>query len=151
MFLGCKNYSVYNNMPPLHDLLPSTDFMLFKADIRPEWEAPSNLDGGKWVLTLEIKDQEGLNMQEIWENMMLPLIGCTISHYSHVNGVVMSYRERYFRFSMWTREAKNKEIQLAIGKQFKELTKVPTRIQLVYQIHANAINRQLDNDYIMAV
>ena len=138
-------------MPPLYDLLPSTDYMLFKADIRPEWEAPSNQDGGKWVLTIETKEQEGLNMQEIWENLMLTLVGCTMAHYPYVNGVVMSFRERYFRFSLWTRDANDKVKQLEIGKMVRDLAKIPPKVQIVYQLHANALNRQLDNDYIMAI
>ena len=138
-------------MPTLYDLLPSTDYMLFKADIRPEWEAPSNQDGGKWVITLENKDQEGLNIQEIWEAMMLTMIGCTIAHYNYVNGIVMSLRERYFRFSLWTRDANDKVKQLEIGKHFRELAKITPKIQVIYQLHVNALNRQLDNDFSMSV
>ena len=138
-------------MPPLYDLVPNTDYMLFKADIRPEWEAPSNLHGGKWVLTIENKDQEGLNMQDIWETLLMALVGCVMNNYGHVNGIVMSFRERYFRFSLWTRDAEDKATQLEIGKCFKELAKVPTKIQAVYQLHSNALKRQLDNEFVMAI
>ena len=51
-------------MPRLNDLIPNTDYMLFKADIRPEWEVPSNKYGGRWVWTIESKDQEGVDFQE---------------------------------------------------------------------------------------
>jgi len=138
-------------MPQLYDLLPNTDYMFFKADIRPEWEAPSNLNGGKWVLTIENKDQEGVNMQEIWETLLMALVGCTISNYGHVNGIVLSLRERYYRFSIWTRDAEDKKTQLEIGKSFKELSKIPAKLQVVYQLHSNALKRQLDNDYVMAI
>ena len=138
-------------MPQLYDLLPNTDYMLFKADIRPEWEAPSNQDGGKWVLTIENKDQEGVNMQAIWEGIILMMIGCTISNYTYVNGFVMSIRERYVRFTLWTRDANDKDKQMEIGKQFKEIAKIPAKLQIVYQIHSNALNRQLNNEYIMAI
>jgi len=138
-------------MPPLYDLLPNTDYMLFKADIRPEWEAPSNKDGGKWVLTIETKDQEGLNMQEIWETILMAMVGCTYVHYNFVNGIVMSLRERYFRFSLWTRDASDKKMQLEIGKHFRELAKISPKIQVVYQLHSNALKRQLDNEFTMAL
>ena len=138
-------------MPTLYDLLPNTDYMLFKADIRPEWEAPSNKDGGKWVLTIENKDQEGLNMQEIWETILLAMIGCTFANYNYVNGIVLSLRERYFRFSLWTRDAEDKKIQLEIGKSFRDLSKISPKIQVVYQLHSNALKRQLDNEYTMAL
>lgn len=143
--------SVYNYMPPLYDLLPNTDYMLFKADIRPEWEAPSNKDGGKWVLTIENKDQEGLNMQEIWETILMAMAGCTFVHYEYVNGIVMSLRERYFRFSLWTKAADDKKLQLEIGKHFRELSKIPPKLQIVYQLHVNALKRQLDNEFTMAL
>jgi len=138
-------------MPPLYDLIPNTDYMFFKADIRPEWEAPSNQNGGKWVLTIENKDQEGLNLQEIWEKLLMCLAGCTICNYSYINGIVMSLKERHIRFSIWTREADNKKTQLEIGKFLKEVTGIPTKLQFVYQLHLNALKRQLDNEFIMAI
>eukprot|EP00831_Metopus_contortus_P046075 TRINITY_DN3697_c0_g2_i11.p1 TRINITY_DN3697_c0_g2~~TRINITY_DN3697_c0_g2_i11.p1 ORF type:complete len:242 (+),score=39.61 TRINITY_DN3697_c0_g2_i11:64-789(+) len=144
-------WNVYNYMPPLYDLLPNTDYMFFKADIRPEWEAPANKDGGKWVLTIENKDQEGLNMQDIWENLLLTMLGCTYTDYEFVNGAVISLRERYFRFALWTRNSSNKDLQLRIGKQLREIAKIPPKIQICYQVHANALKKQLDNEYTMAL
>eukprot|EP00826_Nyctotherus_ovalis_P023517 TRINITY_DN18061_c0_g1_i1.p1 TRINITY_DN18061_c0_g1~~TRINITY_DN18061_c0_g1_i1.p1 ORF type:complete len:139 (+),score=43.25 TRINITY_DN18061_c0_g1_i1:387-803(+) len=138
-------------MPPLHDIVPNTDYMLFKADIRPEWESPANKDGGKWVLTIENKDQEGLNLQEIWEKLLMSITGCTICNYSYINGIVMSLKERHIRFSLWTRDADDKKIQLEIGKQLKEIVDVPSKLQFVYQLHSNALKRQLDNEFIMAI
>ena len=143
--------SVYNYMPPLYDLLPNTDFMLFKADVRPEWEAPANKDGGKWVLTIENKEEPGVNVQELWEVLLLTMIGCTFAHYDHVNGAVFSLRERYFRFSVWTRDASDKDVLREIGKQFREIAKIAPKLQVVYQLHVNALKRQLDNEFIMAL
>ena len=138
-------------MPRLNDLIPNTDYMLFKADIRPEWEAPSNKHGGKWVLTIETKDQEGIDFQEIWERLLMSMAGCTIPNYEHINGIVMSVRERYLRFSIWTKEADDKKTQLEIGRFIKEVGNINEKLQIVYQLHSNALKRHLDNEFTMAV
>jgi translation initiation factor 4E len=137
-------------MPGLYDLMPNTDFMLFKADVRPEWEAPANKDGGKWVLTIENKE-EAIGLQEVWEVLLCTMIGCTFAHYDHVNGAVFSVRDRYFRFSLWTRDATDKDILREIGKQFRVIAKLAPKVQVVYQLHVNALKRQLDNEFIMAL
>ncbi len=143
--------SAYNYIPPLYDLVPNTDYMLFKAEVRPEWEAPTNRDGGKWVLTFATEDLEAMNIQDIWEQLLLALIGCTFSHYEYINGMVVSVRERHVRLSLWTSMAEDKEVIREIGKHFREVAKLSPKYQVVYQLHASAINQQLDNNFISAL
>ena len=47
---------MYNNIYKVEEIMPNTDYMMFKKGIRPEWEDPSNRDGGKWVVTLPIEE-----------------------------------------------------------------------------------------------
>jgi len=39
-------WNLFNHLPKIDDLVPNTDFYIFKADVRPEWEAPANKEGG---------------------------------------------------------------------------------------------------------
>lgn len=42
-------WRIYNNLTPI-DMLPSnTDFFIFKDYIKPQWEDPKNVKGGRWI------------------------------------------------------------------------------------------------------
>ena len=45
-------WRMYHNIYSVEEIMPNTDYMLFKKGIRPEWEDPHNRAGGKWVVTL---------------------------------------------------------------------------------------------------
>ena len=47
-------WRMYNNTFAISDLMPNTDYLIFKKGIRPEWEDIQNYYGGKWVVTLPI-------------------------------------------------------------------------------------------------
>ena len=49
-------WCMYNNIYKVEEIMPNTDYMLFKKGVRPEWEDPHNRDGGKWVVTLPIEE-----------------------------------------------------------------------------------------------
>jgi translation initiation factor 4E len=47
---------MYNHVYVITEIIPNTDFLMFKKGIRPEWEHPCNKGGGKWVVTLPIEE-----------------------------------------------------------------------------------------------
>ena len=49
-------WKMYNNIYSVEEIMPNTDYMLFRKGIRPEWEDPFNREGGKWVVTLPIEE-----------------------------------------------------------------------------------------------
>ena len=49
-------WKMYNNIYSVEEIMPNTDYMLFRKGIRPEWEDPANRAGGKWVVTLPIEE-----------------------------------------------------------------------------------------------
>ena len=126
--------------------------MFFKSDVKPEWEDSKNKNGGKWVVTIEKSQYKDVPIQALWEETMIGLIGCQFDEMADINGVVLSLRERLFRISLWVRrEESAKEVIKNIGVCFRNICKIPTAIHVVYQLHANALKRHLDNDFIMSV
>jgi len=79
------------------------------------------------------------------------LVGTTVSHYNEINGVVMNLKEKYYRFSVWTKSRENKDTLLEIGKCFKSLLALPEGFKFLFQVHENALKRNLNNEYIMAI
>ena len=59
-------WRMYNNTYTISELLSSTDYLIFKKGIRPEWEDPANRDGGKWVVTVKIEDDMEEEVDNAW-------------------------------------------------------------------------------------
>jgi len=126
--------------------------MFFKSDVKPEWEDAKNKNGGKWVVTIEKAHMKDLSAQSLWEDALLGLVGCNYEEMDEINGIVLSLRERFIRFSLWVKkEEAAKEIIKKIGLCFRSICKIPTSIKVIYQLHANALKKHLDNDFIMSV
>lgn len=114
-------WGVYNHLQLVSKLNPGCDYMFFKKDIPPMWEDPQNCDGGRWTLSLEKKFRNS-SLDIYWLNTLLALIGdqfCEES--SHVNGVWVNVRSKGDRLSLWTKTAKNAEVQMKIGRKFRDI------------------------------
>ena len=87
--------------------MPNTDYMLFKKGIRPEWEDPSNKNGGKWVVTLPIEEDMEEECGQAWIKSLVTLISAQIEEEEILNGIVLSVREKHLRLSLWCSESSN--------------------------------------------
>lgn len=101
--------------PP--SLLPSSssstplisDLNIFKSDIAPAWEDPSNVGGGRWVLRL----RKGV-ADRVWDELVYALVGARLEPDggSGVNGVVLSVRKDEDILSVWCKPAPRVEREL---------------------------------------
>ena len=94
---------MYNNITKVEDLMPNTDYMLFKKGVRPEWEDAQNKDGGKWVVTLPIEEDMEEECDNAWIKILVTLISGNIeaNEMDNINGIVLSVREKHLRLSLW--------------------------------------------------
>ena len=96
--------------------------------IKPMWEDAANAAGGKWVLNL--RNQEKHLLPQFWENLVLGLIGETIDADDEITGAVVcvrgcvrgvrccvqvARRKAGDRLAIWTRNADNESVIMAIG------------------------------------
>ena len=64
--------------------------MFFKTGIKPMWEDPENIDGGRWLLTIEKKR---VDLNDLWQNALLSLVGSQYDKESSlVNGAFFNRR-----------------------------------------------------------
>jgi translation initiation factor 4E len=114
-------WGVYNHLQLVSKLSPGCDFMLFKKDIPPMWEDVQNRDGGRWVLSLDKKNR--FNSLDIyWLNSLLALVGDQFfDQSSYINGVWVNVRAKGDKLALWTKDAKDAETQMKIGRRFKEI------------------------------
>lgn len=152
-------WGVYNNIAPVSELALKSDYHLFKAGVRPEWEDPQNKHGGKW--SYSFKDKRGVNIDELWLHTMLAAIGETLEEEDdgEIMGVVVNVRKAFYRIGVWTRTVgksipgrgdgdvaggkgrsaeKGREILLSIGKRTKEVLKLPANELLEFSGHTDA-------------
>ena len=59
-------HSVFNNIRPASSLDAGSNYHLFKAGIRPEWEDKANANGGKWVVSFKVQQKQLLNKSWLW-------------------------------------------------------------------------------------
>ncbi|KAJ6318795.1 hypothetical protein OIU76_014196, partial [Salix suchowensis] len=85
----------------------NADFHLFKDGIEPKWEDPVCASGGKWSVTSSRKD----NLDTMWLETMMALIGEQFDEADEICGVVASVRQRQDKLALWTKAAANEAAQ----------------------------------------
>jgi translation initiation factor 4E len=69
------------------------NYHLFREGIKPMWEDPTNIAGGKWQYCVQKKNRSKLN--ELWTELMVLCIGeITGDHAQDVCGVVVAPRQK---------------------------------------------------------
>lgn len=138
-------WQICNHLPAPHQLVCINDpsIMIFRGDIRPEWEDIENSNGGVWKLTLTEKSLRGNTkdsmLSRLWYELLLTVIGETLldnPHYMNlVNGVIIARKNREDRIHIWTKDAENADAQLAIGRAIKSCLNLGTAYPLEYHQH----------------
>ncbi|KAF2729507.1 eukaryotic translation initiation factor 4E [Polyplosphaeria fusca] len=124
-------WGIYNNITPTSELALKSDYHLFKAGVRPEWEDAQNKHGGKWAF--QFKDKKLINIDALWLHVMLAAIGENLEDEddNEVMGVVVNVRRGFYRIGLWTRsigradtarsrtQEQGRETLIKLGRRFK--------------------------------
>jgi len=152
-------WGVHNNVAPVSELALKSDYHLFKAGVRPEWEDPQNKYGGKW--SYQYKDKRNVDVDRLWLQVMMGAIGETLEEEDdgEVMGVVVNVRKGFYRIGVWTRtigksvsgrgegdvtggkgrsNEKSKDIIMTIGQRFKEILELPSNEQVEFSGHTES-------------
>lgn len=128
-------WAIQNAIPKPHELPFRSDYHLFRNDIRPEWEDPSNSKGGKWNFQFRNKNT---NIDELWLRSLLAVIGESIDEeYSEINGVVVNIRKNGYKIGLWTKSADQEPLS-KIGARFKAVLQLSDEEKLEFFAHATA-------------
>lgn len=128
-------WSVYNHLQAASRITQGCDYLLFKSHIQPMWEDPYNRSGGRWSINLN-KGQRSTDLDRFWLFTLLSLIGDQYTDDApHVNGCVVSIRNKNDRISLWTKDWRHAEVTKRIGSRFRQVAEVPQSIQLIFESH----------------
>ncbi|KAK9451166.1 translation initiation factor eIF 4e-like domain-containing protein [Limtongia smithiae] len=116
--------------------LPYTsEYHLFKTGVRPIWEDPTNMNGGKWILKLK----KGTGSVH-WESLLLAIIGGEFgeSLADEVVGAVISIRREGDIISLWNRHGNNGSANLKIRDIIKNVLGL-NNVTIEYKVHADSM------------
>ncbi|KDO29497.1 hypothetical protein SPRG_06037 [Saprolegnia parasitica CBS 223.65] len=129
-------WCLFNNVLPPTKLSTGSNYHLFKEGIRPMWEDPINMKGGKWILTNT--RQRRPRLDDSWMHVMLALIGEALEDEDDICGCVVSVRKSQDRLAVWTKTAVNEPLQRTVGRNFRKVLDLGKNEVLKFQSHADA-------------
>ena len=90
-------------------------FSIFKKGIRPEWEDPANFKASEWATLNGVRFD--IDVDILWENMVLALLGETIEEDDEICGcrVVDRFKKGFgskpmYRLELWLRNSTSKDV-----------------------------------------
>jgi len=130
-------WSTWNQLLEECNTREAANYHFFKDDIKPVWEDPKNVKGGKWVIALPTGASEEETIK-LWMSLILALLMGEWGVESEINGVVLQARPWGNMFSIWNRNANDKQLIDTVGTKLRELFKVD---HVKYQRHQATIRK----------
>lgn len=143
-------WGVYNHLQPVSKLNQGCDYMFFKKDIQPMWEDEHNRDGGRWLYSIS-KNNRNQSIDVYWLNTLLALIGDQFLDDSpYVNGAYINIRGKGDKLSLWTKTARDQDLQQRIGLKFREILSLKENV-LSFEPHgADSSKKQIPSSQYRA-
>ncbi|KAF9934974.1 Eukaryotic translation initiation factor 4E type 2 [Linnemannia zychae] len=127
-------WAVYSHLRRPHDLPNVSDYHLFRQGVRPVWEDPANINGGKWIVRLK----KGL-ASRYWENLVMAVIGDQFDVGSEICGIVLSIRGAEDILSIWNQSSQGGRTNLKIRDTMKRVLNLPADTIMEYKTHNDAL------------
>lgn len=108
-------WALYNHIQLASGLSWGSDYYLFKEGIRPMWEDPQNVEGGRWLIQVDRARRNEL-LDHYWLELLMAVVGEQFDDFGeYVCGVVVNVRQKGDKVSLWTRDATKEEVNRRIG------------------------------------
>ncbi|KAI9187933.1 eukaryotic translation initiation factor 4E [Blastocladiella emersonii ATCC 22665] len=133
-------WGLFNNIPKVDELAPSSDYNLFREGIFPGWEDAANREGGKWLVSVSAGDLS--NLSRMWMDSCMFAIGEQFEDTQEICGIVVSVRARGHKLCLWTRTAVDEEKTKALGKKWKAALGLKPDALIKYQFHSESLQTQ---------
>ncbi|XP_017128862.2 eukaryotic translation initiation factor 4E1-like, partial [Drosophila elegans] len=126
-------WRLYYRIEPPSKLKLGSDYSLFKENISPMWEDPSNVQGVRWLIIVNRNSHD--ETDHMWLDVLLCLIGEACHHCDQICGAVVRIRRKVHKISIWTNDAKDEEAILEIGCKLREVVRLGNNTSLQYRVH----------------
>lgn len=127
-------WAVHNYLELASKLEPGCDYSFFRAGVRPDWEDPVNLGGGRWHICSPLAARESGQLDLWWRELLLLLIGGMAGGYEEIlNGVVVNIKNKQDKLAMWISESKDTSAVMGVGSLLKRALGISEKI--VFSVH----------------
>ncbi|KAI1722920.1 eukaryotic initiation factor 4E domain-containing protein [Ditylenchus destructor] len=134
-------WALYNHILPASSLTWGSDYYLFKDGIKPMWEDESNVNGGRWLVTVD-KQKRAQKLDTYWLELMMAIVGEQFEEFGdHICGAVVNLRQKGDKVALWTKDATQDDVNMRIGEIMKSKLALPDNELLKYEVHKDASNR----------
>lgn len=128
-------WGMYSHLARPSELPSSSDLHLFKLGIKPMWEDPANVNGGKWLVRLKKSQTESA-----WEDLCLAMLGEQfIVGSSDICGIVLSVRFQEDHLALWHRNSDDAEVVEALRDTLRRVLQLPTKFEIEYKVHRDCL------------
>ncbi|KAJ2776947.1 hypothetical protein H4R18_005407 [Coemansia javaensis] len=127
-------WAVYSHLKRADQVPTITDYHMFRAGVRPVWEDPENINGGKWMLRLK----KGLSPR-LWERLAIAVVGNAFGAGDEICGIVLSIRNSEDIISLWNKTAVDTKATLHIRDALKRIMCLPADCTLEYKAHNDSL------------
>lgn len=128
-------WGLADHIRPPSELASGVDYSFFKNGIRPMWEDPQNIKGGRLTVITAHKSKGAL-IDEVWLDVLLFLIGEDHEHADSVCGVVLNSRQRGLKIAVWT-SIQDQQKNGDIGQSIKSSLCTSFVQQIPFEVHAD--------------
>ena len=134
---GCvvRMWNFLNNLPTPCTMDIDSTLYIFEKGTAPLWEDPNNVNGGRWMFTIQVNMEK---IDDLWQHLVLMFSGGSLDSEGEITGILVSVRRNYIRISIWTKNRDNTTYLMALGTRIKAM--IPDDIRLEYQDHGAPFN-----------
>lgn len=134
-------WALYNHIEVSSRVAMGCDYCVFKKDVKPMWEDPQNINGGRWLLSMN-KQQRQSDLDNFWLELLLLLVGEGFGEdfSDEIRGAVMNARHKGDKISLWTASWRNERAVIGIGRIMKDGLGIPPNM-LGYQSHEDTSSK----------
>lgn len=129
-------------MPRISTLSSGSSLHFFKDKIEPEWEHPGNKGGGRWTLMMGLSHMSQLD--QLWQNTLLALIGNECGFSENICGVIIGMKPKQIKLSVWVKQGRNEKSVMTIGEFIKSYIGFEfSTLHMDFQAHPDPENPSL--------
>ncbi|KAJ2855013.1 hypothetical protein J3B02_002381 [Coemansia erecta] len=127
-------WAVYSHLKRPDRVPTITDYHMFRQGVRPVWEDPANVNGGKWMVRL----RKGLSPR-MWEKLAMAVVGDAFCVGDEICGIVLSIRNSEDIISLWNRTALDTKTNAHIRDTMKATMGLPSECIVEYKAHNDSL------------
>ncbi|KAJ2323591.1 hypothetical protein GGI00_005579, partial [Coemansia sp. RSA 2681] len=129
-------WDVYSHLKRPDQVPTITDYQMFRAGVRPVWEDPANVNGGKWMIRLK----KGL-ASRLWEKLTMAVVGdlFDVGPADQICGIVLSVRNSEDIISLWNKTAADAKTNALIHDIMKRAMGLPADAVMEYKAHNDSL------------